>query len=80
MMKHFEGPETAALLANHQEQPAPLSETEAKVLERDVARVGRAYGRATARVRKLRAGLRKAEADVKDLRRQMRLLISARKV
>ena len=79
-MKHFEGPETAAMLAGHNDRPVHLSEIEAKVLERDVARVGRSYGRATAKVRKLRANLRKAEAEVKDLRRQMRLLISARKV
>ncbi len=77
-MKHFEGPETAAMLADN--RPVHLNEVEAKVLERDVARVGRAYGRATAKVRRLRAGLKRAEAEVKDLRRQMRLLISARKV
>jgi phage shock protein A len=50
------------------------------MLEKDVARVGRKYGQATARVRRLRAGLKKAEAEVRELRRQMRLLISARKV
>lgn len=73
MPQHIDAPETAALIGYQ------LTEVEARVLARDVARVARAYGRATARVRKAKAELRKAETDTRELRRQMRLLISARR-
>jgi hypothetical protein len=63
-----------ALLTNQR-----LTEVEAHVLERDLAKVGREYGRAVARVRRLKADLRKAEETVRGLRRTMRLLISARR-
>ena len=75
MPRHIDAPETALLIKG----PKPLTQAEAKVLERDVARVGRAYGRAHARVRTLKAQLRKAIETEKELRRQMRLLISARR-
>lgn len=73
--RRIDAPETALTIGG----PKPLTQDEAKVLERDVARVGRAYGRAHGRVLKLKAALRKALAEEKELRRQMRLLISARR-
>jgi hypothetical protein len=73
-MRHISAPETAALVGNQ------LTEAQARVLERDVARCARVYGRATARVRKLRALLKVAENEVRERRREMRLLISARQV
>lgn len=71
-MKHLDAPETALLL------DAPLTAREGKALERDIATAARAYGRSVARVRRLRALLKKAEAEVKAHRRTMRLLLRAR--
>ena len=71
--RRIDAPETA-LIVDEQ-----LTETEARVLARDVARVARAYGIATAHVRKCKRALRVAQEDVRALRRQMRLLISARR-
>jgi len=72
-MKHLNAPETAAMLGTE------LTEAHALALEHDLAHWSRAYGRATAKVRKLRALLKRAEDEVKDCRREMRLLISVRK-
>ena len=44
-MKRFHGPETRALIDLDDDAKATLTEAEAHVLERDVAKVGRAYGR-----------------------------------
>lgn len=76
-MKRIEAPETAALLAD---ADLMLTVGEAHQLERDLSKVARAYGRAQARVRRLKAQLRVAERVVKDIRREMRLLISARRI
>ena len=70
----IDAPETALLLDQG------LTATEAHVLEKDLARVSREYGRAVAWVRKAKADLRKAEETVRGLRRSMRLLISARRI
>lgn len=76
-MKRIDAPETAALLAD---ADLMLTVGEARQLERELAQVARAYGRAQARVRKLKGLLRLAERAVKDIRREMRMLISARRV
>lgn len=76
-MKSIDAPETALLLGR---TVKGLTEQEAKAMERDLARVSRQYGRAVARVRKCKASLREAQTIVRELRRSMRLLISARKV
>ena len=73
-MKAIHAPETALMLGKG------LTEVEAKILEREVATVGREYGRAAQRVRALRAELKRAEDRVREVRRQMRMLISARRI
>jgi hypothetical protein len=72
--KRIDAPETAMLLGTG------LTEVEAKSLERDLATAARAYGRAAARVRKLRADLKRAENVARDARRTLRLLSGARYV
>jgi hypothetical protein len=71
-MKRLDAPATA-LLVN-----AGLTQIETKQLERDIATSARAYGRSVAKVRKLRAALKRAELETKEHRRQMRLLLSGR--
>ena len=72
--RRIDAPEMAALLE------VGLTEGEARDLERQLSKVARAYGRAQVRVRKLKAQLRAAERLVTDTRREMRLLISSRRV
>ena len=73
-------PEMAELLNHARPALVSLTESEAHQLERDLAKVARAYGRAQSRVRRLKTQLRAAELGVKDARREMRMLISARRV
>ncbi len=73
MPRHLDAPETAALVN------AQLTVLEARQLEKDLATLARGYGRAVARVRKLKAQLRDAEKDQREFRRRMRFLISVRR-
>ena len=75
-MKRIDAPETAALL---QEAGVPLTQQEAESLERNLSKVASAYGRSQAKVRKLKLALRIEERHAKDLRREMRMLISVRR-
>jgi uncharacterized protein involved in exopolysaccharide biosynthesis len=73
--RRIDAPETAALMAD----TVGLTQQEAEGLERDLAKVARAYGRAQTRVRTLRARLKKAEQELRERRREMRTLISVRR-
>jgi hypothetical protein len=78
--RRIDAPEMAELLNHARPALSVLTEGEDRQLERELAKVARAYGRAQSRVRRLKTQLRAAELGVKDARREMRMLISARRV
>lgn len=78
--RRIDAPETAALLASPDEPiPVTLTSAEARAYERHVAAIASAIGRRAARVRKLRADLRREETELRQIRRDLKLLISIRR-
>ncbi len=73
----IDAPETAALLAGP--DVVTLSSAEVKAYERHVTAIASTIGRKAARVRKMRADLRREEQELKDMRRELRTIISIRK-
>lgn len=78
-MRKVDAPETAAIIADAKHQLPGLTEQEAAAFERDLSKIARRYGRAREMVKLYKRKLAEWERDLKDARREMRMLISARR-